>query len=164
MDSPCGYTNITHFATKYSTIVVHVATKYSTRTRDQFKGSKTGPPGLLKSLKECIPAYNNVIASLKICLKEEACELTGYDIHVAGDEEIPSAVFYPCTIFDLAHLIKSSYTSFSPFKIVARGRGHSIRGQAMAKDGVVVQMASLNSSIRVCWSEGLYNNPQFSSK
>nr|GEW68488.1 invertase inhibitor [Tanacetum cinerariifolium] len=67
-------------------IVVHVATKYSTRTRDQFKGLKTGPPGLLKSLKECIPAYNNVIASLKICLKEEACELTGYDIHVAGDE------------------------------------------------------------------------------
>ncbi|GJV29944.1 invertase inhibitor [Tanacetum coccineum] len=67
-------------------IVVHVATNYSTRTRDHFKGLQTGPPGLLKSLKECVPAYDNVIASLKICLKEEECELTGYDIHVAGDE------------------------------------------------------------------------------
>nr|GEZ69276.1 cytokinin dehydrogenase 3-like [Tanacetum cinerariifolium] len=63
-------------------------------------------------------------------------------------QEIPSAVFYSCTIFDLAHLIKSSYTSSSSFKIAARGRGHSIGGQAMEKDGVVVQMASLNSSIR----------------
>ncbi|GJX34502.1 cytokinin dehydrogenase 3-like protein [Tanacetum coccineum] len=70
-------------------------------------------------------------------------------------QEIPFAVFYPCTISDLAHLIKSSYTSSSPFKIAARGRGHSVGGQAMAKDGVVVEMASLNSGIRVCWSEDL---------
>ncbi|GJZ19166.1 cytokinin dehydrogenase 3-like protein [Tanacetum coccineum] len=70
-------------------------------------------------------------------------------------QEIPSAVFYPCTISDLAHLIQSSYTSPSPFKITARGRGHSVGGQAMAKDGVVVEMASLNSGISVCWSDNL---------
>ena len=72
--------------TTLTKIVVHVATKYSTRTRDHFKGLKTGPPGLLKSLKECIPSYNSVIAGFKICLKEGDCELIGYDIHVAGDE------------------------------------------------------------------------------
>ena len=47
---------------------------------------KTGPPGVLKSLKECIPAYNTVIVEFKVCFNEDECGLVQYDILVAGDE------------------------------------------------------------------------------
>ncbi|KAJ0772323.1 putative cytokinin dehydrogenase [Helianthus annuus] len=71
-------------------------------------------------------------------------------------QEIPTAVFHPSTVSDISRLIKSSYTSSSPFKIAARGRGHSVGGQAMAKNGVVVEMSSLiNVGIKVCRSESL---------
>ncbi|KAK1429903.1 hypothetical protein QVD17_12231 [Tagetes erecta] len=67
-------------------IAVDVATKNTTATRNYFQRVKTGPPGVLKSLKSCIDLYNNVIMNLKICLHEEDCSLIGYDIHVARDE------------------------------------------------------------------------------
>ncbi|XP_024960665.1 cytokinin dehydrogenase 3 [Cynara cardunculus var. scolymus] len=72
-------------------------------------------------------------------------------------QETPSAVFYPSTNSDIARLVKSSYDSSSPFKIAARGNGHCVGGQAMAKDGVVVEMSSLNGNgrIRVSWSDSL---------
>ncbi|KAI3754183.1 hypothetical protein L1987_53961 [Smallanthus sonchifolius] len=71
-------------------------------------------------------------------------------------QETPTAVFHPSTVSDIVRLIKSSYTASSPFKIAARGRGHSVGGQAMAKDGVVVEMTSLvDGGIKVCWSESL---------
>ncbi|XP_076943256.1 cytokinin dehydrogenase 3-like [Bidens hawaiensis] len=70
--------------------------------------------------------------------------------------ETPTAVFHPSTISDITHLVKSSYTASTPFKIAARGRGHSVGGQALAKDGVVVEMSSLaNSGIRVSGSPDL---------
>ncbi|XP_061361731.1 cytokinin dehydrogenase 3-like [Gastrolobium bilobum] len=56
--------------------------------------------------------------------------------------EFPAAVFHPSSIHDIASLIKCSYNSSVPFNIAARGQGHSTRGQAMARDGVVVDMAS----------------------
>ncbi|KAJ0705643.1 putative cytokinin dehydrogenase [Helianthus annuus] len=71
-------------------------------------------------------------------------------------QETPTAVFHPSTISDIARLIKASYTASTPFKIAARGRGHSVGGQAMAKDGVVVEMSSLvDGGIRVCGCESL---------
>ena len=69
-----------------ATIAVNVAIKKSTGTRSQFQGVKDGPPGLLKSLQECIASYDTVIAEFKVCMKEEECNLTGMDIHDAGDE------------------------------------------------------------------------------
>lgn len=57
--------------------------------------------------------------------------------------ELPAAVFHPSSIDDIATLIKSSYNNFAPFHIAARGQGHSTYGQAMARDGVVVDMATL---------------------
>ncbi|KAE9609895.1 hypothetical protein Lal_00006257 [Lupinus albus] len=57
-------------------------------------------------------------------------------------QEFPAAVFHPSSINDIARLIKLSYNSSVPFTIAARGQGHSISGQAMARDGVVVDMAS----------------------
>lgn len=55
--------------------------------------------------------------------------------------EVPSAVFHPTSSSDIARLIKLSYNGSVPFKIAARGQGHSTRGQAMVRDGVVVDMA-----------------------
>lgn len=58
----------------------------------------------------------------------------------------PSAVFDPSSNKDIIKLIKSSYKSSRPFTIAARGNGHSIIGQAMAKNGVVVNMRSLGEN------------------
>ncbi|KAF5481835.1 hypothetical protein F2P56_002455 [Juglans regia] len=60
--------------------------------------------------------------------------------------EIPAAVLYPSSINDIASLIKFAHTTSSaPFNIAARGQGHSVRGQAMARNGVVVDMTSLKN-------------------
>uniref|UniRef100_A0A2N9IR79 cytokinin dehydrogenase n=1 Tax=Fagus sylvatica TaxID=28930 RepID=A0A2N9IR79_FAGSY len=57
--------------------------------------------------------------------------------------EIPSSVFYPNSLDDIATLVKFAYNNFVPITIAARGQGHSVRGQSMAHDGVVVNMTSL---------------------
>ncbi|XP_010262099.1 PREDICTED: cytokinin dehydrogenase 3-like [Nelumbo nucifera] len=58
---------------------------------------------------------------------------------------IPAAVLYPLSPDDIVALIRFSFSSSVPFSIAARGRGHSVRGQAMAHNGVVVDMRSLNN-------------------
>ncbi|KAH7854382.1 hypothetical protein Vadar_013203 [Vaccinium darrowii] len=58
----------------------------------------------------------------------------------------PSAVLYPSSVNDIVSLVKLSYDSPFPFTIAARGRGHSVRGQAMAQNGVVVEMTSLKKN------------------
>ncbi|KAL6338341.1 hypothetical protein AAG906_018711 [Vitis piasezkii] len=60
----------------------------------------------------------------------------------------PAAVLYPSSIEDIASLVKFSYNRSFPFGIAARGQGHSLRGQAMAPHGVVVEMRSLNNCSR----------------
>ncbi|KAL0410487.1 UNVERIFIED_CONTAM: Cytokinin dehydrogenase 3 [Sesamum latifolium] len=72
--------------------------------------------------------------------------------------ESPSAVLYPSSIDDIVNLIKFSNNCSTPFGISARGRGHSVRGQAMARGGVVVDMPSLSQNgigIRVSWDPSL---------
>lgn len=74
--------------------------------------------------------------------------------------ETPSAVLHPSSIQEIIDLIKLSNNCSTPFTVSARGRGHSVRGQAMASGGVVVEMASLSrngggSGIRVSWSPSL---------
>nr|XP_043625286.1 cytokinin dehydrogenase 2-like [Erigeron canadensis] len=76
-------------------------------------------------------------------------------------QELPFGVLQPSSVSEIAHLVKYSYNSSSPFTIGTRGNGHSIRGQAMAKDGVVVDMAALrraNNGIKVLGnsSSGLF--------
>ncbi|CAI9286084.1 unnamed protein product [Lactuca saligna] len=61
-------------------------------------------------------------------------------------QELPFGVLYPSSVSDIKHLVESSYNSTTPFTIAARGNGHSVRGQAMAKDGVVVNMGSMSSN------------------
>ncbi|KAM7512986.1 hypothetical protein LguiB_011861 [Lonicera macranthoides] len=70
-------------------------------------------------------------------------------------QKYPSAVLYPSSINDLINLIRFSYNCSVPFGIAARGHGHSVRGQAMAHNGVVVDMSSLKNGIRVSWCNGL---------
>ncbi|XP_073298604.1 cytokinin dehydrogenase 2-like [Primulina huaijiensis] len=70
----------------------------------------------------------------------------------------PSAVLYPSSINDITDLIKSSINNVRPFTIAARGNGHSVRGQAMASNGVVVNMKSLGEigvRIRVSFNPSL---------
>ncbi|KAJ0977566.1 hypothetical protein J5N97_013040 [Dioscorea zingiberensis] len=54
-----------------------------------------------------------------------------------------AAVFRPSSVDDIVSLVRLSYLSSEPFKIAARGHGHSLRGQATAPNGVVVDMRAL---------------------
>lgn len=58
----------------------------------------------------------------------------------------PAAVLYPSSIEDIQRLVKSSYNCSIPFGISVRGNGHSVDGQDMARDGVVVDMKSLREN------------------
>ncbi|KZV28856.1 cytokinin dehydrogenase 5-like [Dorcoceras hygrometricum] len=53
----------------------------------------------------------------------------------------PMAVLYPASSRDVARLVRSSYESARVFGVSARGHGHSINGQAMTGNGVVIQMS-----------------------
>jgi len=91
--------------------------------------------------KELFTTKNSNI-SQKLINDPKAIELASSDygnlVH-----EFPAAVFQPSTVNDIVSLVKLSYNSSVPFLIAARGQGHSTRGQAMARDGVVVDMKGL---------------------
>ncbi|KAK4481413.1 hypothetical protein RD792_005962 [Penstemon davidsonii] len=53
----------------------------------------------------------------------------------------PIGVLYPASADDVARLVKSAYESAYGFDVSARGHGHSINGQAMTNNGVVIQMS-----------------------
>lgn len=78
----------------------------------------------------------------KLRLDSESLALASTDFGRL-DHATPAAVFYPSSPFDIAALVKFSYASPAPFAIAPRGRGHSLRGQAFAAGGVVVQMEAL---------------------
>ncbi|KAM3329182.1 hypothetical protein ACQJBY_026326 [Aegilops geniculata] len=56
---------------------------------------------------------------------------------------LAAAVLYPSCPADIAALLRASCARSFPFPVSARGRGHSVRGQAAAPEGVVVDMPSL---------------------
>ncbi|XP_027339224.1 cytokinin dehydrogenase 3-like [Abrus precatorius] len=58
--------------------------------------------------------------------------------------ETPWAVFEPSHVNDIMSLIKFSNSLPTPFTIAARGQAHSILGQGMTQDGVVLNMTKLN--------------------
>ncbi|KAH7657477.1 cytokinin dehydrogenase protein [Dioscorea alata] len=69
----------------------------------------------------------------------------------------PAGVLHPLSVTDITNLVRFSYEGPQRFTIAARGCGHSIRGQALAPGGVVVEMRSLMrvgvERIRVCSTE-----------
>ncbi|CAA0834974.1 Cytokinin dehydrogenase 3 [Striga hermonthica] len=86
----------------------------------------------------------------------------------AGDygnliREEPAAVLRPSSAADIADLVRLSNACPSPFPVAARGRGHSVAGQAAAPGGVVVDMSALREDaglaagggVRVSWSPSL---------
>ena len=78
----------------------------------------------------------------KLSVDPSAIELASQDFgHIV--KVIPEAVLYPSSPEDIATLIKFSYNNSIPFSIAAKGHGHSIWGQAMASNGVVVNMTSM---------------------
>ncbi|KEH32514.1 putative cytokinin dehydrogenase [Medicago truncatula] len=60
----------------------------------------------------------------------------------------PFAIFAPSSINDISKLIKFSNSLPIPFTIAARGQGHSVNGQSMTNDGIVVNMTELNNELR----------------
>nr|ALS05388.1 cytokinin oxidase/dehydrogenase 2 [Lotus japonicus] len=56
----------------------------------------------------------------------------------------PFAIFTPSSVKDISKLIKFSKTLPIPFTIAPRGQAHSLRGQAMTNNGLVVNMTALN--------------------
>ncbi|KAA3457861.1 cytokinin dehydrogenase 3 [Gossypium australe] len=87
-----------------------------------------------------LPPLDNITD--KLSLDPSAIESASQDFgHIV--KSIPKAVLQPSSIADIASLINFSYNSSIPFTIAAKGHGHSVRGQAMANDGVVVDMTSM---------------------
>ncbi|KAL1210614.1 Cytokinin dehydrogenase 4 [Cardamine amara subsp. amara] len=85
-------------------------------------------------------------------------------------EENPGAVLCPSSVAEVARLLRfanggfsanGDSTSHSPsFKVAARGQGHSLRGQASAPGGIVVNMTCLAKAAKpaavVVSSDGTY--------
>ncbi|CAL9750510.1 unnamed protein product [Musa acuminata subsp. burmannicoides] len=88
-----------------------------------------------------------------VCVDPEAVDRASTDFGLIT-RAVPAAVFRPSSDSDIAALVGFSYASARPFGIAPRGRGHSVRGQALARDGVVVDMGALRGDgqgrIRVC--------------
>ena len=80
----------------------------------------------------------------KLRTDPEALKLASTDYgHVS--REIPSAVLYPSSPNDVVTLIKTANNAPAPFGVSARGQGHSVGGQAMVQNGVVVNMTALKA-------------------
>ncbi|XP_074305273.1 cytokinin dehydrogenase 3-like [Silene latifolia] len=98
--------------------------------------------------------WTNIILSSKLLAHEISNKLTFDDssISMASIDfgmlvhTKPIAVFNPTSTQDIVSLIKLSYNSSLPFKVAARGRGHSCRGQAMVENGIVIDMTSLSKN------------------
>lgn len=92
--------------------------------------------------KLCKTATQSLDAIYSIRNDSEAIRLGSTDY---GDivHQNPSAVLYHSSTDDIIDLIKSSIKNVRPFTIAARGSGYSVRGQAIASNGVVVNMKSL---------------------
>ncbi|CAN6441785.1 unnamed protein product [Victoria cruziana] len=57
----------------------------------------------------------------------------------------PAAVFRPPSVNSISAFVQLSYESLDPFPVTPKGHAHSIRGQAQAAHGVVIEMMSLKS-------------------
>ncbi|KAL6838728.1 hypothetical protein ACP4OV_031442 [Aristida adscensionis] len=57
---------------------------------------------------------------------------------------MPAAVLFPSSPDDVAALLSAAFsTPQRPYTVAFRGRGHSLMGQALARNGVVVNMPSM---------------------
>ncbi|CAN4096473.1 unnamed protein product [Withania somnifera] len=123
---------------------------------------------ILGKLKPWNPSIPYEILSLNISSKlstnSDDIRTSSKDFGKIVQEIFPAAVLYPSNVNDIIDLIQFSYGLSVSFHVAARGHGHSIRGQAMAHNGVIVEMNSLNNNnsnnnencgIRVSWDSEL---------
>ncbi|XP_021276985.1 cytokinin dehydrogenase 3-like [Herrania umbratica] len=90
------------------------------------------------------PKFLTLEIAGKLSVNPSAIESASQDFgHIV--KAIPEAVLHPSSAEDIATLVKFSYNSSVPFSIAAKGHGHSVRGQAMANNGVVVDMTSMKN-------------------
>ncbi|CAK9861126.1 unnamed protein product [Sphagnum jensenii] len=66
----------------------------------------------------------------------------------------PAAVLYPESVDDIVSLVRTTTaarlsSSSSNLTLAAKGRGHSVNGQAQALDGIVIEMSTLALGIQV---------------
>ncbi|KAL9314664.1 hypothetical protein ACSQ67_020116 [Phaseolus vulgaris] len=62
-------------------------------------------------------------------------------------QKTPLEVFEPSSVSDISALINFSNSLPTPFTIAPRGKAHSILGQALTGNGVVLNMTNLNGSL-----------------
>ncbi|KAK4344322.1 hypothetical protein RND71_037416 [Anisodus tanguticus] len=105
---------------------------------------------ILGKLKPWNPSIPYEILSLNISSKlstnSDVIKASSKDFGKIVQEIFPAAVLYPSCVNDIIDLIQFSYGLSVPFSVAARGNGHCIRGQAMAQNGVIVEMKSLNNN------------------
>ncbi|CAN4094493.1 unnamed protein product [Withania somnifera] len=104
--------------------------------------------GKLKQLNPSITyellSLNNI--SSKLSTNSDDIKASSKDFGKIIQNIFPAAVLYPSNVNDIISLIQFSYGLSVPFHVAPRGHGHSIRGQAMAQNGVIVEMNSLNNN------------------
>ncbi|KAB1202030.1 Cytokinin dehydrogenase 3 [Morella rubra] len=107
-------------------------------------GVSEAEPGIATWLpaKDIADKFRNDSQSLKLASTDY-----GYIV-----KEIPATVFYPTSTNDIISLVRTVYDSSVPVKVAARGQGHSVRGQAMARGGVVVK----HGLAPISWTDYLY--------
>ncbi|CAA0376188.1 unnamed protein product [Arabidopsis thaliana] len=119
----------------------------------------------------CIPGRTNLCSNHSVSTPKElppsnpsdirsslvSLDLEGYisfdDVHnVAKDfgnryQLPPLAILHPRSVFDISSMMKHivHLGSTSNLTVAARGHGHSLQGQALAHQGVVIKMESLRS-------------------
>ncbi|CAK9875407.1 unnamed protein product [Sphagnum jensenii] len=55
----------------------------------------------------------------------------------------PAGVLYPESVDDIVSLVRTAGLSTSNLTVAAKGRGHSINGQAQAPEGIVIEMSTM---------------------
>ena len=65
----------------------------------------------------------------------------------------PLALIRPSAAADVARVVKHAAAS-SSLTVAARGNGHSINGQAMAEQGLVLDMRAIQDPFEILWIEG----------
>ncbi|KAK1386596.1 Cytokinin dehydrogenase [Heracleum sosnowskyi] len=68
---------------------------------------------------------------------------------------LPAAVLHPKSVHDISSVVRRVYEMGTPsiLTIAARGRGHSVAGQAQAHQGVVINMETLQEQ-KMCFHTG----------
>ncbi|KAK9060816.1 hypothetical protein SSX86_021522 [Deinandra increscens subsp. villosa] len=101
----------------------------------------------LVSSRPLLPSIfpNEITQNYSLCTNTNCMKTASSDFGKIT-QKLPLGVLQPSSVSDIVRLVQSSYNSSSPFAIAARGNGHSVRGQAMVKDGVVMEMSSLKNN------------------